>query len=382
MGVFTRVVVVGLMALNHIANCAIIPIAKPHEVVQGASIHDKSAPITTVEVAPESTVFSSVSLQPLYTSTTVHHHSSHHTRSTRSTGSVTTKSSHSSSHHPTRTGKDTTRPPRTPLDISYGHSPVMTEIPRDYEAPLNLEWLEDVEDTDGLLEPLYLGSFSDEYDDTELPPRDYDDGYGYGYGSSTTPAVNGGYGSPPGPTDLPPGGYGDQQPPAIVNPTLVTVLDPVTVTVSLEYYTSSATRSTPAIAAPVIVVTETVTSTPVSHSIEENVTVTVTASKTSSLSLSTTPLVRTGTTLSTEGYVYTTVTASSSSSRTASSTNSIMYTPSVQTPPKPFTNTNASGLTADVDWLLMLSVGALAYMALFVPTVYFALALVAGYMVR
>ncbi|KAI1135041.1 hypothetical protein F5Y05DRAFT_416661 [Hypoxylon sp. FL0543] len=291
---------------------------------------------THATIDSEGATFVSTSHRSL-TLAMVHDYTSHHTRTTRSIGRPTTSSSHSSSIRPTRTGEDTSRP-KTYYVTSYGHSPIMTEI-----------------------------------------PRDYDDGYGYGDDSSTTPAVDGGYGSPPGPTDLPPGGYGNPLSPEMDESTILTVSEPATVTVSLEFYTSSSVlQSTPTIAAPVIV-TETLTSTPSSHSPVQDVTVTVTASKsTPSLSLSSTRLVPTGISLSTEGYVYTTVTASSSLSHTASSTDSIMYTPSARPSPKPVTNANASELHAKVNWLLMFSVGALACMTLWLPTTYVALALAVG----
>ncbi|KAI0837786.1 hypothetical protein F5Y06DRAFT_297214 [Hypoxylon sp. FL0890] len=370
MGVFTQILMVGLLALCHIANCAVIPANKQQGLAKDSSNHvKKSIPLTTVSVDSERVTFVSTSVYPLSTLATVHHHSSHHIRTTRSIESVSASSSHSSSTRPTRTGQDTTRP-RTYYVTSYGHSPIMTEIPRDCEAAFGPGEFEDAE-ISGCLLKFKRDSVNDEYDDTELSPRDYDDGYGYGYGSSTAPAVGGGYGSPPGPTDLPPGGYGNQQPPAVV-----TVPDPVTVTVSL----SSATQSTPTIVAPVIV-TETITSASVTHSAVEQVTVTVTASKsTLSLSLSSTPLVPTGISQSTEGYVYTTVTASSSLTHTASSTSSITYTPTARPTPKPVTDTNASETAANVDWLLMIGAGALAYAALWIPTVHIALALVVGCM--
>ncbi|KAI0148263.1 hypothetical protein F4776DRAFT_606873 [Hypoxylon sp. NC0597] len=349
MGVFTRIVVVGLMALCHIANGAVIPIAKSQELAKDTSIQAKHAPISTVITASETVNLPSMSLQALSASTTVYHHSPLSTRSTRSTKHATTSSSHSSLHS-TRTTSHVT---------PYSHSPVMTEIPRGYEAPLNPEEFEYAEGP-GSLWSLQQDSFSDEYDDAELFPRDYDDGYGYGSDSSTTEAVNGGYGSPPEVTDLPPGGYGNHPPFTVEKSSVVTVSDPVTVTVSLELYTSTATQSTPAIAAPIIV-TETVTDTPALHSTVQNVTVTVTASKsTSTHSLSTTVTVSTGTTLSTQGYVYTTVTASSSSSHTASSTSSIVYTPTGLPPPKPFTNTNASESCAKFNWLVLLVAAAFA----------------------
>ncbi|OTA97441.1 hypothetical protein M434DRAFT_384469 [Hypoxylon sp. CO27-5] len=350
MGVFTRIVVIGLMALCQIANGAVIPVAKPQELDTDASIQAKSAPTTTAIAASETVVFVSISHHTLSTSTTVYRHSSHQTQSTRSTKHSTTSSTHSSTHHSTRTSSHAT---------SSGHSPVMTEIPRGYEAPLNLEEFEYAEDLDSLWSP-QQGSFGDEYDDAELFPRDYDDGYGYGSDSSTTQAVNGGYGSPPESTNLPPGGYGNHPPSAGEKPTMVTVSDPVTVTVSLELYTSSTTQSTPAIAAPIIV-TETVTGAPVLHSIVQNVTVTVTASKsTSSHSSSTALPVPSATTVSTQAYVYTTVTVSSSSSHITSSTSSIVYTPTTLSPPKPFTNTNGSESGAKFSWLALLVVAFLA----------------------
>ncbi|KAI1205854.1 uncharacterized protein F4807DRAFT_441694 [Annulohypoxylon truncatum] len=234
----------------------------------------------------------------------------------------------------------------------------MTTIPEDDLAPLYLEWPGDVDPED--LIPLYQDLANS--DNGGLIPRDnYDDGYGFGYGSSTTGPVNGGYGNPSGPTNLPSGGYGSHPtptveptveptglptggygnppPPEIVDPTFVTIPDPPpTVTVSLEIWSSSFDPSTSTDGATVVVVEPA----PSTESPVPNVTVTVDPPEatlplplpTVGPSLATT-VVPAETVHSTPGYVYTTVTPSYTGPHAVTSTFVIVHTPTAHSTPVP-----------------------------------------------
>ncbi|KAI1443643.1 hypothetical protein F5Y02DRAFT_196792 [Annulohypoxylon stygium] len=281
--------------------------------------------------------------------------------------SIVAATSTSISVHPTRSGDDTSRPAGSSTVTSHIHSPIMTTIPENDLAPLYLEWPGDVDPED--LIPLYQDLVENE--NSELVPREnYDDGYGFGYGSSTSGPVNGGYGNPSGPTnvpsgstnvpseptnappggygsppqptqatELPSGGYGNPPLPAIVNPTFVTLPDPPTVTISLEVWSSTFDPSTSTNGATVIVIEPA----PTTEVPVPNETVVTVAPSQPTLSLplptvgpSTTTMVvpvPTDTVHSSPGYVYTTITPSYTGPHAVTSTFVIVHTPTAHPTP-------------------------------------------------
>ncbi|KAI1098157.1 hypothetical protein F4804DRAFT_325551 [Jackrogersella minutella] len=346
MGALTKILVACLMASFHgVSNCAIIPVANKHGLVRGSAPKVEAVPLTTVGTITESNVVSESS-----------HILSNVT--TQGVGLVTAVPSGSSSVRPTRTGEDTSGRPRPSFTTSHVHSPIMTEIPKDNVAVLDFEWLKG-RDSDRLA--LQYQEVTDDNKDTELSPRDNFDGYGYG--SSTASPANGGYGSSPGTTNLPPGGYGDPpSSPAIVDPSVVTVQDPETVTVSL----TTQSLPSPALILPtvatVVVITEATPSTTVPHAaVPEDVTVTVPAAQpTSSIYLSihtqeyTTVVVPAESTHTTQSYVYTTVTPSSSAPHGSSRT-IVIVQPSPTTIPAPVPlSTNAAPHAAKPNQCLLI----------------------------
>ncbi|KAI1395887.1 hypothetical protein F4819DRAFT_492061 [Hypoxylon fuscum] len=335
MGIFKRILVFGLLALNHgITKGAAVPIANKQEIGQGSSLYVNSASVTTVAMVSESVDDVSASFRTVYPV------SSPRLRTTQGIDPVALTPYGYSSPHPTRTGEDTSRSAPSsgpwvegdtaaqPLGPSYltshGHSPIMTEIPHDFE------------------DCKYLLDHGCEV--TKLSPRDDDDGYGYGYGSSTTPILNGGYGSPPNPTALPPGGYGNPPPPAIDKPSFSTVTA-ATVTVTLA-------RQTPISSTPTVVIV-TVTSTPVSQVPVKNTTQTVTVSKPTPPPIS-----------------VVTVFSSTSTKRTITpqvpvdDPTSTITSPNTPTglPPKPVTDKNAADSTSKLNQRLMFVAAVLATM--------------------
>ncbi|KAI1644363.1 uncharacterized protein F4817DRAFT_318837 [Daldinia loculata] len=344
MAVWTRVLFFGLLALYHgVAQCTTV--VSNQELALESPFQPESAPITTVGTAVETNAILSELLYNLSTFATIHKRPSHQIRTTQDMDLTTVTQSGSSSLYPTRTDEDAIGS-NPSSGILLTHSPIVTEIT---EATLQ-SYLDD-----GLLEVCHLDEADPEclelwsQEDGLSRRDDYSDGYGYGYGSSTTPVGNGGYGNPPKTINLPPGAYGNQQTPAINKPSVVTVPDPdpKTVTVSLEYHTSSAVHSSSTTPAQVIVVIVTGTGESVSQTPEYNTTQTVT---TSDPTLDPTPevtLLVTSTSIqhytthSTEDYVYTTVTQSSSLPHVSSSTNTI-YTVTGHPPPRPVPDTNAA----------------------------------------
>ncbi|KAL7629700.1 hypothetical protein AAE478_001223 [Parahypoxylon ruwenzoriense] len=318
MNSLARVLIVGLLALCYeIAVGVGAQVAHKQGMVKEA-YQIESAPITTIDIIPESSTIASLE---------------------------------STSIHPTRAGEDTSRPAYgpaglpiqssgTPTPSTSRHSPVMTAIP---------EYFEDSESA------------------VQLSPRDDYDGYGYGYGSAIPSVVNGGYGSPPEPTDIPPGGYGNP-PPAIDKPTitLAGVPDPVTETVFLQSQTSSSvTRSPPTAVQPIVIVTQPTTKTQIPHLPEQNITVTVTAPKHTSTSTFQffTPQVSDDPPPGTQAYVYTTISTASLVSHTGSNTESIVFTPTAHTPPRPVTDTNAADSAIRLNYRLMFFAAFAAAMA-------------------
>ncbi|KAI1452538.1 hypothetical protein F4805DRAFT_26948 [Annulohypoxylon moriforme] len=348
MGILTRTLVVCLTASCYgIVNSAAIQGVNKQETGSGTAIEAKSAPVTTVSAFSESIV--SGLLRTVSTVTKIRQGPPQQVRVLQNTSLITATSSVSSSIRPTRTGDDTSSPARSSTTTSRIHSPIMTTIPKDDLAPLYLEWPGDVNPEDMI--PIYQDLAVN--DNAELIPRDnYDDGYGFGYGSSTAGSVNGGYGSPSGPTNLPSGGYGNPPeptssptdlpsglpsggygnppPPAIIDPSIITLPVPPTVTISLEVWSSSFDPSTSTNGATVIIVEPA----PSTESPVLNVTVTVAPpQETLPLPLSTggpsvtTMVVPGNSVYSTPGYVYTTVTPSHTGPHAVTSTFVIVHTP-------------------------------------------------------
>ncbi|KAI1652717.1 hypothetical protein F4813DRAFT_394445 [Daldinia decipiens] len=343
MAVWTRVLLFGLLALYHQV-CQCTAVVSNQELALESPFQRESAPITTVGTAVETNVVLSELIHNLSTFATIHKQPSHQIRTTQGMDLITVTQSGSSSIYPTRSGEDVSGP-NLSSGISLAHNPIVTEMteatPKSYLDGGLLEACRWDEADPKCLELSQENGLSRR--------DDYSDGYGYGYGSSTTPVGSGGYGNPPKPTNLPPGAYGNKQTPAINKPSVVTPpdLDPQTVTVSLEYHTSSAVHSSSTTPAQVVVVIVTGTGESVSQTPEYNTTQPVT---TSDPTLDPTPEVTllvtsTGiqhyTTHSTEDYVYTTVTRSSSLPHASSSTNT-MYTVTGHPPPRPVPDTNAA----------------------------------------
>ncbi|KAI0889575.1 uncharacterized protein GGS22DRAFT_194015 [Annulohypoxylon maeteangense] len=372
MSILARTFVVCLMASCHgIANCAVVQTANKQEIGAGSSIVAQHAPITTAGSLSESIVPGS--LHTVSTVTKIRQVPFQQLRVLQDTSLVNTTSSQSSSIRPTRTGEDTSRPP-----TSYIHSPIMTTIPEHDLAPLYLDWPGDVDPED--LIPLFQSLADD--DNADVIPRDnYDDGYGFGYGSSTAGPVNGGYGNPSGTTtppaggygnppettDLPSGGYGNPPlPPAVVDPSIVTLPDPPTVTISLEMWSSSFDPSTSTDGATVVVVVPA----PSTEAPEPDVTVTVAPPQaTLPLPLSTggptftTIIVPGETPHSTPGYVYTTVTPSHTGPHAVTSTFVVVNTPTAHPSPVPIGTSTGRRVQPSLRFTWAITIVALATIA-------------------
>ncbi|OTA98565.1 hypothetical protein M426DRAFT_258509 [Hypoxylon sp. CI-4A] len=342
MGTLAAILMFGLLALwDGFVQSVVVPVVDLQEVVHPSPLTTATTVTTTSKSIP---VTLSESIRPLSTLATIQHHS--HTLRTTATASK------SLSTHPTRTGKDTTRPAGSHSTVN---SPDMTTIPDQInDSAQDLDW--------ELPDLGYQVSFIQfqEDDDPELSPRDEGDGYGYGYGSPT-PTIDGGYGNPPVPSipTLPPGGYG--RPP---RPDIVTVSEPATVTISLKHQTTSPEiHSIPSQVPPGIVITGHLTGTPVPQVPAHNTTCTssgvVVHTTPTPAHHTVTPQVLTMTTPTTDGFVYTTVT---SSSRTGSSTHSVTYTPTSFLPPKPVTNKNAADPNSKLNRTLLFVAAALVTM--------------------
>ncbi|KAI0854088.1 hypothetical protein F5Y00DRAFT_267375 [Daldinia vernicosa] len=344
MAFWARVLFFGLLALYHgVVQCTAV--VSNQEITLESPFQPESAPIITVGTAVETNGILSELLHNLSTFATIHRRPSHQIITAQDMDLPTVTQSGSPSLYPTRTGEDTSGSDPSP-GSSLTQGPIVTGI---IEGTLR-SYLDD-----GRLEGCHLDEANPEC--LELWPQedglsrrdDYNDGYGFGYGPSTTSVGNGGYGNPPKPTNLPPGAYGNQQTPAINKPSVETVPDPdpQTVTVSLEYRTSSAVYSSSTTPAQVIVVIVTGTGESVSQTPEYNTTQTVTTSDPTLDPTSEVTLLVTSastqhyTTHSTEDYVYTTVTQSSSLPHVSSSTNTI-YTVTGHSPPRPVPDTNAA----------------------------------------
>ncbi|KAI2471282.1 hypothetical protein F4781DRAFT_440706 [Annulohypoxylon bovei var. microspora] len=356
MGVLTKTLVTCLIALCYgIANCAVVQVANKQELLSGSLTQAESAPVTIVNTISETIVPGSS--RTVSAVTKIRQNSPQQPRAVQDTVLVTATSSNSSSPHPTRTGEDTSGPARSSTVTSHVHSPIMTTIPEEDLTPLHLEWPGDVDPED--LIPLYqnLGDNGE----ADLIPRGSYDGYGGGYGSGTTGPVNGGYGNPSGPTNLPSGGYGNPLPPTTINPIVVTVLDPPTVTVSLGLQISTFGPSSPTAGTTVVVVEPA----PSTHSQVQNVTVIVAPPQpTVPLPLPTngpsimTIIVPAETTHSSPGYVYTTVTPSYAAPHIGTSTLVVVHTPTANPGPIPI-STSAASRTAQPSvniWLAIIFV--------------------------
>ncbi|KAI0134980.1 hypothetical protein F4814DRAFT_454353 [Daldinia grandis] len=344
MAVWVRVLFLGLLVLYHgVSQCTAV--VSNQELALGSHFQPESTHITTIGTAVETNIILSELLHNLSTFATIHKRPSDQVRTTQDIDFTTVTQSGSSSLYPTRTAGDASGSNPSSSD-SLIHSPIMTEIAEGtLQSYLN----------DGVLEACHLDGAGPECltawsQENGLSRRDdYNDGYGYGYGPSTTSVGNGGYGNPPKSTNLPPGAYGNQQTPEIDKPSVVTVPDPdpQTVTVSLEYRTSSAVHSSSTTPAQVIVVIITGTGGSVSQTPEYNTTQTVTTSDPTLDPTSEVTLLVTSTstqhytTPSTEDYVYTTVTQSSTLPHISSSTNTI-YTVTGHPPLRPVPDTNAA----------------------------------------
>ncbi|KAK6953903.1 hypothetical protein Daesc_003865 [Daldinia eschscholtzii] len=361
MAAWARVLFLGLLALCHGVSHTT---AAEHsqELAVKSSFQYLSIPATTIGTAVETNLVVSELLHNLSTFATIHKRPSHQIQTTQNVDLATETPSESFPTYPTLTDKDVSGSvPSSGTSLTYG--PIATQVAE--ETPQGYPGVFDPES--GLLQERHLDEFNSRSlqlgSQEELSRRDdYNDGYGYGYGSSTTPVGNGGYGNPPQPTVLPPGAYGNQQTSEINRQTVVEVPDPdpKTVTVSLEYRTSSVVYSSSITPAPVIVVIVTGTGESVSQTPEYNVTQTATASDptvdptvdpsqevtllvpSNSIEHSTTLSEPKSATISTESYVYTTVTQSSPSSfsHAGSSTNTV-YTVTGHPTPRPV-STNAA----------------------------------------
>ncbi|KAI1801815.1 hypothetical protein F4811DRAFT_573637 [Daldinia bambusicola] len=352
MAAWARVLFLGLLALCHgVSQCTAAQ--GNQELALESSYQTMPVPITTVGTAVETNVVVSELLHNLSAFATIHKRSSDQIQPTQNVDLSIVTQSGSSSTYPTLSGEDVSRSDPS-FSTSFTYRPIATQVAEGVPQG----YLDTFDQQSGLEKECHLDVLSSKCSKLQsqergLPRRDDDnDGYGYGYGSSTTPDGNGGYGNPPQPTILPPGAYGNQQTPEINRPTVVEVPDPdpQTVTVSLQYRTSSVVQSLPTTPGPVIVVIVTGTGESVSQAPEYNVTQTVTTSDpTMDPSPEVTLLVPStstqdfiipsgskSATLSTESYVYTTVTesASSSLSHAGSSTNTI-YTVTGRPTPRP-----------------------------------------------
>ncbi|KAI1383627.1 uncharacterized protein F4822DRAFT_440627 [Hypoxylon trugodes] len=350
MGSFAKMIVVGLMAL-----CLGIVSFVEASVVNGLPrlIEGDSGNATAIVTSADPTA---VFINPPNRLSGTHHPSTF-------TTIYLTDHDHSASTSPptTDTGGSLLQPPST----SFGRSPIMTEVPK-----RTLKFSEFFDLGEQHHEGSGLNSRDLEVDDGELVARDDYDGYGYAHGPSTAPVVVGGYGSPPVPTGLlPPGGYGVPAAPEIVDPSVVTLPDPPTVTVSLSLQTPPfAIQSTPAIP-HVVTITKIASSASVASISQvppQNVTKTVTAPKSVSapvVVVITTPPVKAGTTTKTDDYVYTTVSVASSASHASSSNFVVLETPIAHPSPRPsVVETNAADFAAKFNLRLMLVAAALAVM--------------------
>ncbi|KAI0173319.1 hypothetical protein GGR52DRAFT_590469 [Hypoxylon sp. FL1284] len=361
MAILTKTIVVGLLALYHgLVMGAVVNVAGMKESVRETTPHLKSTSMTTVSVASETLVASWNSTHHRHTFTTIYSDTFLRLRTTQNVEVVGL--AQSSALDPTRAGQDAHRPvdptlaesttqaPR-PYQTTLGNSPVMTEVPQDNKGFKGLQ--------------AFLDILAVHLEETRLSPRDdYD---GYGYGSSTRPATNGGYGSPPESTGTPPAGYGDPPPPAMDEPSIATITDPVTVTVTLS--TSSRTKT------PTVAVV-TVTSTPVPQAPMQNITQPVPDPDPVS------PLYPVVTILTTSTGIQQLITpqvpvgdptSSSLVNTPAVLSSSASHTPT-HTAPRPITDTNAAELTRKLDYGLMSVAAALALTSIFMSSVIFGLA--------
>ncbi|KAI8959235.1 hypothetical protein F5Y11DRAFT_13506 [Daldinia sp. FL1419] len=395
MAVWTHVLVFGLLALfPGVSKC--MTAVDDQESTLTLSFQPVSASATTVGTVVETNDLVSELLHNLSTFATIHQNPSNQIQPTQSVASVTVTQS-GLSLYPAVTAEDVndlspsftyTPPIVTGLtERNLGNYPDMFTLEDSLEdtfGDISEDTFEDsLEDETG--EVWFNGIASDVFDHLVVPEDDipeyiynglandlvevwpedglsrrddYNDGYGYGYGSSTTPARTGGYGNRPNSVHLPSGAYGNQQTPPIDKPSIVTVPDPETVTVSLQYRTSSTVQSSTTTPAPVIVVIVTGTGASVSQTPEYNTTQTGTASDppldpsaevtfvvtSNSIQHST---MLSGSKSTTEDYVYTTVTQSSSS-HSGSGINTI-YTVTGDSPPKPVPVTSDSNATVKLN---------------------------------
>ncbi|KAI1466962.1 uncharacterized protein F4812DRAFT_465613 [Daldinia caldariorum] len=352
MAAWACVLFVGLLAFCHgVSQCTAA--AGNQELALESSHQIMSIPVTTVGTAVETNIVVSELFHNLSAFATIHKRSSDQIQTTQNVDLSIVTQSGSSSTYPTLSVEDVSGPDPS-FSTSFTYRPIATQVAEGV--------LQGYGDTfgqkSGPQKECPLDGPSSEClqlrsQEGGLSRRDDDnDGYGFGYGSSTTPVENGGYGNPPQPTILPPGAYGNQQTPEINKLTVVEVPDPdpQTATVSLEYRTSSVVQSSSTTPGPVIVVIVTGTGESVSQTPEHNVTQTVTTSDpmmdpspevtllvpSTSTRDSIIPSGSKSVTISTESYVYTTVTQSSSTSlsHAGSSTNTI-YTVTGRPTPRP-----------------------------------------------
>ncbi|KAI1763157.1 hypothetical protein GGR53DRAFT_498289 [Hypoxylon sp. FL1150] len=325
MGIWARILVVGFLAMYHgLAMGAAIQPPNEQESI------DDSTPITTISMFPETT-FTHAS-QAIVTD------ASQRIRTTQVVDAVNRVPSESSTLAPTRAGEDTSRP--------HPYTIVIAKTARDDEGPDNYE--------------SFLDLLGRDFDRVQLSPRDDYDGYGYGSipGSGVaTPITNGGYGSPPATTALLPGGYGDPPPPAVDKPSIATVSDPVTVTVSLETRTSSLFSDPPE------VVTVTVTSTPVPQIPVQNQNITHPVIDPDPTSPPHPIVTGFASTTSVQQFVPVPVDdpppTSAGGTHTPATMSSASHTPT-HTPPKPVTDTNAALETARLGQRLLFVAASLA----------------------